>query len=121
MKAFYAISVLLFSLPCFCRAQVVGSGIFCDELGNCNENSSCIKSYHELELYIKGNREIIEGLKMHFLQLVRLLLSLLNFHITFKFQTVLTTRWNLIMLNVLMLQPYIFGVNQLFTFLVHEL
>ena len=66
MKGFYAIVLLLFSLPCFCSAQVDGSGIFCDESGNCNETASCIGNYRELERYVKGNREIIEKLKHAF-------------------------------------------------------
>lgn len=66
MKDVYAISLLLFSFPYFCRGQVVGSGTFCAELGNCSENASCIGSYYELEVYIKGNREVIKGLKNAF-------------------------------------------------------
>ena len=58
--------LLLFSLPCFCSAQEAGSGILCDESGNCNESVSCIGNYHDLELYVKGNREIVEKLKNAF-------------------------------------------------------
>ena len=48
----------------FCNAQeVVGSGIDCNETGYCNESASCIDNYHDLELYVKGNKEVIEELK----------------------------------------------------------
>lgn len=61
--------VLLIVLhQCFSSAQeIVGSGIDCEETASCNENVTCIDSYYDLEMYIKGNREVIEGLKSAFL------------------------------------------------------
>ena len=56
------------SLQWLCTAQEnVGSGIDCiGDTTNCHKNFSCIDNYHDLELYIKGNKEIIENLKSAF-------------------------------------------------------
>ena len=57
--ALFLILITLFSIHCFCYAQeFVGSGTDCDETGNCSEVSTCIKNYHELDLYVRGNNEI---------------------------------------------------------------
>ena len=57
--ALFLVAIVLFSFDCFCYAQeFVGSGTDCDETGNCSEASTCIKNYHELDLYVRGNNEI---------------------------------------------------------------
>ena len=57
--ALFVIVIALFSIHCFCYAQeFVGNGMDCDETGNCSEVSTCIKNYHELDLYVRGNNEI---------------------------------------------------------------
>ena len=61
--------LLFLFLQCFCNAQeVIGSGMdYGDgETACCNENVSCIDNYRDLELYVKGNIELIEGLKSVF-------------------------------------------------------
>ena len=61
-------ALLIALLQCFSSAQeIVESGIDCEETASCNENVSCIDNYYDLEMYIKGNREVIEGLKGAFL------------------------------------------------------
>ena len=73
MACFPTMAKILFMLLflclqlCFCNAQeVVGSGTDCDETAYCNENASCIDNYHDLELYVKGSKELIEELKSAF-------------------------------------------------------
>ena len=84
--ALFLIVIALFSIHCFSYAQeIVGSGTDCDETGNCSEVFTCIKNYHELDLYVKGNKEIIGNLTNAFLQLVKFLLNLLGFITGFKF------------------------------------
>ena len=61
--ALFLVVIALFFSHCFCYAQeFVGSGTDCDETGNCSEVSTCIKNYHELDLYVRGNNEIKENL-----------------------------------------------------------
>ena len=59
--------LFLFLQPCFCNAQeVIGSGTDCNETAYCNESASCIDNYHDLELYVKRNKKVIEELKSAF-------------------------------------------------------
>ena len=53
--------IVLFSHGCLCNAQDFVSGMDCDETKNCTEEG-CIRTYHELDLYIKGNKELMENL-----------------------------------------------------------
>ena len=61
----FLLAITLFAFQCFCTChtqEFVGSGADCDESGNCSEVSSCIKTYHELDLYIRKNSGVKENL-----------------------------------------------------------
>ena len=60
------IQIALFSLQCFCQGQEFGAINGTDRDGNLTEvssSTSCIKTYDDLESYVKGNRHVIAQLK----------------------------------------------------------
>lgn len=47
-----------------CNAQeLVESDTDCDACGNCTNVASCIRTYRELESYVKGNKALVEAFK----------------------------------------------------------
>ena len=56
--------IIWLSYQCICSAQdFYGSGgTDCNETENCTEVVVCIKTYHDLDLYVRSNTEVIESL-----------------------------------------------------------
>ena len=59
----FLLAIVLFSYQGLLSAQqMVGNGTDCDKSEICTEVSSCIETYHDLDLYIRGNTMIKESL-----------------------------------------------------------
>ena len=54
--------ITLLTLHCcgFCNAEFIRNGTHLCALGNCIKVATCIQSYHELDLYVRGNSNIME-------------------------------------------------------------
>ena len=112
-------TIIFFALLSFCNSQdleIVESK--CNGDNNYEKATSCIKYYRELELYVRGDRLVIEQLKLFFSLLDNLLLSLSNCSITSKFLVLMLMVQSYFVPTV---QLHIFGVSQLSTCLVHAL
>ena len=62
--------IILLTLHCCClynAQELVGSGTdLCDKNENCYKVANCIKTYHGLDLYVRGNSELKENLTSGF-------------------------------------------------------